>query len=191
MAFQSAVGTRVIVNGCIGEVLRHDPDDACLSYKVIFADGSSDWFKEGDVSMDTLTSSTSHDRMLSCRETLEVSTQRSWLSTAQRRQEESKQAATNAKLSFAFSFCLSCWGCWGLLFSSRNEEAVGGEPPVTLLSSRQRKLATTQSCTKDDVSGGCVKNVDDAPKGERCMCGQSVICVCRDQSNINDIEDLM
>lgn len=43
---------RVKVSGRIGEVVRHDPDDADLTYKLRFSDGGfpeADWFKEAEV----------------------------------------------------------------------------------------------------------------------------------------------
>mmetsp|Transcript_119271 Transcript_119271/g.210707 ORF Transcript_119271/g.210707 Transcript_119271/m.210707 type:complete len:112 (+) Transcript_119271:84-419(+) len=46
------VGNKVVASGRCGEVLLDDPTDMDMTYKVGFADGSADWFKQADVSLD-------------------------------------------------------------------------------------------------------------------------------------------
>jgi len=49
MASQPIAGSKVLANGRAGEVVIDDIADASMAYKVSFADGSSDWFKQDDV----------------------------------------------------------------------------------------------------------------------------------------------
>lgn len=46
------VGSRVLVHGREGQVLLYDPRDPSLMYKVLFDDGTADWFSHADVCME-------------------------------------------------------------------------------------------------------------------------------------------
>lgn len=47
-----AVGSGVLVHGRKGQVLRYDPRDPSLMYKVYFEDGTADWLSHADVCME-------------------------------------------------------------------------------------------------------------------------------------------
>jgi len=49
MSSQPIVGSKVLANDRAGEVTVHDKTDPSMAYKVSFADGTSDWFKQDDV----------------------------------------------------------------------------------------------------------------------------------------------
>eukprot|EP00928_Gymnodinium_smaydae_P053978 TRINITY_DN37831_c0_g1_i1.p1 TRINITY_DN37831_c0_g1~~TRINITY_DN37831_c0_g1_i1.p1 ORF type:complete len:154 (-),score=45.19 TRINITY_DN37831_c0_g1_i1:199-624(-) len=55
MASAPTVGSTVLVSGRseTGVVLIADPSDPSMTYKVEFADGSKDWFKQDDVTLDS------------------------------------------------------------------------------------------------------------------------------------------
>jgi sterol desaturase/sphingolipid hydroxylase (fatty acid hydroxylase superfamily) len=49
MASRPILGSKVLANDRAGEVAVHDRSDTTMTYKVCFADGSADWFKQDDV----------------------------------------------------------------------------------------------------------------------------------------------
>merc|ERR1719199_1508738 len=139
MAPQPSVGSKVLAKGRAGEVVLHDPEDPTMTYKVSFEDGSTDWFKQIDVSLDAAEAAGPEDEEETKRKAQRAAEEMASLKEKQAKQKEDCEAQRQAAIKV-----LEEEKAKMAEPGYKEQQFVAAEPPTAL------PLSTAKAITEDN-----------------------------------------